>query len=76
MKPKKQLIRVVAHQDAAVSLDPTGKKSGRGAYVCRTAECFQTARKRKALDRALKTQVPDEVYQQLESDLAGVKPDA
>lgn len=76
MKPKKELIRVVAAQDSAVSLDPTGKKAGRGAYVCRTAACFQTARKRKSFDRALKTQVPDEVYQQLERDLAGVKPDA
>ncbi|MFC4768828.1 RNase P modulator RnpM [Effusibacillus consociatus] len=75
MKAKRELIRVVLSPDYQVFLDPTGKKAGRGAYICKTAECFQIARKKKALDRSLKTTVSDEVYQQLESDLMTVKSD-
>lgn len=76
MKPKRELIRVVHSPDDTVLLDPTGKRAGRGAYICRSVECFETARKKKALDRSLKTSVSDEVYQQLQRDLAAVKPDA
>lgn len=75
MKPKRELIRVVHSPDDRVFLDPTGKKAGRGAYICKNAECFRSARKKKALDRSLKTAVSDEVYQQLERDLGLVEAD-
>lgn len=76
MKPKRELIRVVHSPDDTVTLDPTGKKAGRGAYICRSIDCFEIARKKKALDRSLKTIVSDEIYQQLERDLQTVKQDA
>ncbi|WP_018132519.1 RNase P modulator RnpM [Effusibacillus pohliae] len=75
MKPKRELIRVVHSPDDQVFLDPTGKKAGRGAYLCKSLACFQIAKKKKALDRSLKITVSDEVYRQLESDLATVKAD-
>ena len=56
-RPKREMVRVVRAPDGAVSVDPTGKKSGRGAYLCSQAECWQTALKRRALDRALKTEL-------------------
>lgn len=60
---KRGLLRVVrlAGEAGGVALDPTGKRSGRGAYVCATAECVALALKRKALERSLKTPIPPEV---------------
>jgi predicted RNA-binding protein YlxR (DUF448 family) len=75
MKPKRNLIRVVAASDGSVTLDPTGKKPGRGSYICKNLACLQMARKRKALDRSLKTPVSKEIYDQLEVDLASVNAD-
>ena len=57
LRPKREMVRVVRAPDGAVTIDPTGKKSGRGAYVCRLRECWQTALRRKALDHALKTEL-------------------
>ena len=59
MKPKKELIRVVRSPEGAVSLDATGKKPGRGAYVCFNAECLRRALKQKQLDRALEAHLDD-----------------
>ncbi|MDR6224213.1 RNase P modulator RnpM [Desmospora profundinema] len=67
MFPKKELIRVVRTPEDEILIDPTGKKSGRGAYLCAKPEYVELARKKKALDRALKTKVSDEVYQRLEA---------
>ena len=53
MKPKKELIRVVRSPEGAISLDATGKSSGRGVYICRSAECLKKARKSNALSRSL-----------------------
>lgn len=65
------MIRVVRLPDGAgVVLDPTGKKSGRGAYVCATAECVTNARKRKAFERSLKVAVTEEVFSALQSAVA------
>ncbi|BCJ85304.1 RNase P modulator RnpM [Effusibacillus dendaii] len=75
MKPKKELIRVVHSPDNQVFLDPTGKKSGRGSYICKTEACFQMAKKKKSLDRSLKINVSDEIYEQLERELSLVKSD-
>ena len=59
MKPKKELVRVVKTNAGEIFLDLTGKKSGRGAYVCRNLECFQKARKQKGFERAFSCAIPD-----------------
>ena len=56
-RPKREMVRVVRAPDGAVGVDTTGKKSGRGAYLCLEASCWQTALKRHALDKALKTEL-------------------
>lgn len=65
MYEKKTLIRVVRAPDGGISLDFKGKKPGRGAYLCKNAECLAKAKKTKALERALETSIPEEVYTQL-----------
>ena len=73
MKDKKSLLRLVKTPEGDILLDATGKKSGRGAYVCPDSECLKKARKSRALERALETAIPDAVYealvQQMEADL-------
>lgn len=69
MKPKKELIRVLKTNDTQVVLDMTGKKNGRGAYLCNSADCFQKARKTKGLERSLQIRIPDELYDVLEKEL-------
>ena len=71
--PKKQLIRVVKTPEDLVMIDLTGKKSGRGAYLCGKLSCFKLAHKSKALDRALKHQVQPEIYEQLAQDFIKVE---
>ena len=68
--PKKDLIRVVRLPDGGAELDPTGKKAGRGAYICRSAECLKKARKAKRLERNLEVSISDEVYEELERGLS------
>ena len=68
MIPKKELIRVVRNPEGLVSVDPTGKSAGRGAYLCRKNECFILAKKKRSLDRSLETKIPDEVYDRLEME--------
>ncbi|MCL6453447.1 MAG: YlxR family protein [Alicyclobacillus sp.] len=75
MKAKRDLLRIVLSPDGEVFLDPTGKKSGRGAYVCSQISCLQLARKKRALERALKTSVPDSVYSRLAAQMQGLAPD-
>ncbi len=69
MLPKKSLIRVVKNKEGEISLDFVGKKPGRGAYICRSADCFAKMRKAKRLERAFGSAVPDEVYEKLEKEL-------
>ncbi|MBQ8551629.1 MAG: YlxR family protein [Clostridia bacterium] len=69
-KPKITLARVVRAPDGSVSLDLTGKKSGRGAYVCRSVDCLKKCRKRRAIERSLEVEIPDEVYAAIEKELA------
>ena len=69
MKPKRELVRVVRSPEGEVSVDLTGKKNGRGAYVCRDAQCLKKAVKTKALSRALETPVPEELYDRLRDEL-------
>ena len=68
-KPKAELLRVVRAPDGTVSLDFTGKKSGRGAYICREVRCLQKARKSRRLERVLECVIPDEVYDAMEQEL-------
>ena len=67
--PKKELVRVVRSVQGEISVDLTGKKSGRGAYICQSVDCLKKARKAKRLERALECQIPDEVYQRLEEEI-------
>ena len=69
MKNKKDLIRVVKSPEGEISLDFTGKKSGRGAYVCPSADCLARARKSKALERAFETAIPAEAYEALQAQM-------
>ncbi|MBO5105602.1 MAG: YlxR family protein [Clostridia bacterium] len=73
MKPKKELIRVVKSPEGDISLDFTGKKNGRGAYICHCAECLERAVKSKRLERTFSAAIPSEVYESLkkEMDLIG-----
>jgi predicted RNA-binding protein YlxR (DUF448 family) len=65
MHPKKEMIRIVRSKDGEVSVDLTGKKSGRGAYVSKSESAIETARKKKVLDNQLETKVPAEIYDEL-----------
>ncbi len=69
MKPKKELIRAVKSPEGEISLDLTGKKSGRGAYICPDRNCFDKARKGKRLEKALETKIPEEVYDAMACEL-------
>ncbi len=69
MFEKRELVRVVKSPDGEVSLDLTGKKAGRGAYVCKNPECLQKARKKKAFERAFSMQISDEVYNKMEEEI-------
>ncbi|MFS0727883.1 RNase P modulator RnpM [Paenibacillus sp. 1P07SE] len=73
MMPKKELIRIVRTPSEEILIDLTGKKAGRGAYLCGKVDCFRLAQKSKAFERALKQQVSPEIYQQLEQDFIGVQ---
>lgn len=70
MKPKKELVRIVRSPDDSVSYDPTGKKAGRGAYLCRNVDCFKKARKSKRLEKGLDCTIAEQVYDQIESEIA------
>ena len=68
--PKKELIRVLRTPEGEIVLDATGKKSGRGAYICKKAECFKKARRAKRLESSLECKIPEEVYTRLEEELS------
>ena len=72
MKPKKELIRIVRSPEGEFDLDVTGKKSGRGAYICKNPECIALVKKGKKLNRSFETSIPDEIYDKLESELNGI----
>jgi len=82
IKEKKQLVRIVKTPDktdengniiqkSEILVDLTGKKSGRGAYICPNPECLRAARKARRLEKAFSCKIPDEVYEQLEKELEG-----
>lgn len=69
MKDKRELLRVVKSPEGGISLDFTGKKAGRGAYVCHDLACLQRARKSRALERAFETTISPEIYDSLEKEM-------
>ena len=69
MKPKKELIRIVKTPENEIMVDLKGKANGRGAYICRDAECLKRAVKAKRLERTFATEISDEIYETLKKDL-------
>ena len=69
MKPKRELIRVVKSKEGDISLDLTGKKSGRGAYICKSVECFEKARKARKVERSFSCMISEDIYNSMEGEL-------
>ena len=69
MKPKKELVRVVKTPEDEILIDLTGRKNGRGAYICRDVECLKKARKAKRIEKSFRCSIPDEVYDKMEEEL-------
>jgi predicted RNA-binding protein YlxR (DUF448 family) len=68
--PKSTLIRVLRTPEGEIVLDVIGKRSGRGAYICKNSSCLKKARKARRLETSLECHIPDEVYDKLEEELA------
>ena len=68
-KPKKELIRIVRSPEGEISIDVTGKKSGRGAYICRDENCLRKAQKTKQLERALECTMTQELFDRLADEI-------
>lgn len=68
-KSKKELIRIIKTPEEEIIIDATGRKNGRGAYICPDTECLKKARKSKGLERSLKSSIPQEVYENLEKEM-------
>ena len=68
MKPKRELIRVVKSKEGDISLDLTGKKSGRGAYICKSVECFEKARKARKFERSFSCMISEDIYNSMEGE--------
>lgn len=69
MKPKKELMRVMKDQENNISLDFTGRKNGRGAYVCKSENCLQMAVKHGGLERSFSMKIPSEIYEELKKEM-------
>ncbi|MBQ5320940.1 MAG: YlxR family protein [Oscillospiraceae bacterium] len=71
MKLKKELIRIVRSAEGEISIDRTGKKSGRGAYICPEEKCLKNAIKQNALEKTFSQKISDEIYNNLTKELLG-----
>ena len=69
MKPKKELIRILRTEEEEFVIDTTGKKNGRGAYLCPQKACIEQAVKNRGLERSFKQAIPQEVYERLEKEM-------
>ena len=69
MLGKKGMLRVVKTKEGEISIDETGKKNGRGAYICRDMECFSKAQKKHSLVRSLKCSISEEIYEKLRQEI-------
>ena len=72
MKDKRTLVRIVRNKEGEISVDLKGKKPGRGAYVCKSIECFEKARKARRFERSLSCKIPEEVYEQMSAELQNI----
>ena len=68
-KPKIELIRILRTPDGEITLDTTGKKSGRGAYICKSISCLNKAKKASRIERSLECSIPEDIYAKLEEEL-------
>ena len=68
MKNKREMMRVLKTAEGPIELDTTGRKNGRGAYLCMEKDCLVKARKNKGLERSFKMSIPDEIYEKLEKE--------
>ena len=73
MKSKKEMMRVLRTAEGEICLDTTGKKNGRGTYLCRSGECLKKARRNKGLERSFKVSIPNEVYESLEKEFENLE---
>ena len=73
MKPKKELMRILKTENGEFVVDAAGKKNGRGAYLCRSLSCFQSAVKSRGLERSFKQEIPQEVYDRLEKEMGEIE---
>ncbi len=71
MKDKRDLLRIVKDKTGEISVDNTGKKNGRGAYICKDEECLKKLEKQKLLNKTFKTNVDDEVYKKIREEIVG-----
>ena len=69
MKDKKELIRIVRTKEDEIELDMTGRKNGRGAYICKDIKCFESLKKSRGLDRSFKSQISPLIYDKLTDEL-------
>lgn len=69
MNEKKQLIRVVKNKESEIFIDLSGKKNGRGAYLCNDVKCFQKAKKSRAIERAFAQKIDEIIYNQMEEEI-------
>ncbi len=72
MKSKKEMIRVIRTPEGEICIDVTGRKNGRGAYICHDMECLKKAVKNHGIERSLKMQIPEDVYKRLEEEMSGI----
>lgn len=72
MRSKREMIRVIKTAENEICIDATGRKNGRGAYICPNMECLKLAMKNRGLERSLKTAIPESVYQQLEEEMSHI----
>ena len=73
MVSKREMIRVIKTSDGQIMLDATGKKNGRGAYICNSRECLEKAIKSRSLERSLKAAIPSELYDSLKEELDNIE---
>ena len=73
MKPKRELIRIIRTAEEELLIDATGKKNGRGAYICPNRDCLKKAVKSKGLERSLKIAIPQEIYQDFKKEMEKVE---
>ena len=72
MKSKREMIRVIRTTENEICIDATGRKNGRGAYICPNMDCLKLAIKNRGLERSLKMAIPESLYQQLEEEMSHI----